>query len=185
MRCSLGSRKSELTLINVKAIVYANISTLLCFGVSDLSADWQKAQINPNSRQLVLGGKNYFAAIAIADQSVLGGKNCFAAIAIADQLVLGGQKLLRYERASSLSLRYYWVIIFPLFLANVVVYISERSSASYSKGGWTCLDSYSCSLCSCFHFASSPLSKKRIASTLCMLLKLYRDWILKWPELRL
>jgi hypothetical protein len=73
MRCSLGSRKSELTLINVKAIVYANISTLLCFGVSDLSADWQKAQINPNSRQLVLGGKNYFAAIAIADQSVLGG----------------------------------------------------------------------------------------------------------------
>jgi hypothetical protein len=91
MRCSLGSRKSELTLINVKAIVYANISTLLCFGVSDLSADWQKAQINPNSRQLVLGGKNYFAAIAIADQLVLGGKNCFAAIAIADQLVLGGK----------------------------------------------------------------------------------------------
>ena len=78
MRCSLGSRKSELTLINVKAIVYANISTLLCFGVSDLSADWQKAQINPNSRQLVLGGKNYFAAIAIADQLVLGGKNYFA-----------------------------------------------------------------------------------------------------------
>jgi hypothetical protein len=91
MRCSLGSRKSELTLINVKAIVYANISTLLCFGVSDLSADWQKAQINPNSRQLVLGGKNYFAAIAIADQSVLGGKNYFAAIAIADQSVLGGK----------------------------------------------------------------------------------------------
>ena len=73
--------------------------------------------------QLVLGGKNCFAAIAIADQSVLGGKNYFAAIAIADQSVrgvkttslrsrsqtnqFGGQKLLRCERASSLSLRYY------------------------------------------------------------------------------
>jgi hypothetical protein len=25
----------------------------LCFGVSDLSADWQKAQINPNSRKSI------------------------------------------------------------------------------------------------------------------------------------
>ena len=116
MRCSLGSRKSELTLINVKAIVYANISTLLCFGVSDLSADWQKAQINPNSRQLVLGGKNYFAAIAIADQSVLGGKNYFAAIAIADQLVLGGKNYFAtsvprrcpYATIESSSFRFSW-----------------------------------------------------------------------------
>ena len=116
MRCSLGSRKSELTLINVKAIVYANISTLLCFGVSDLSADWQKAQINPNSRQLVLGGKNYFAAIAIADQSVLGGKNYFAAIAIADQSVLGGKNYFAtsvprrcpYATIESSSFRFSW-----------------------------------------------------------------------------
>ena len=151
MRCSLGSRKSELTLINVKAIVYANISTLLCFGVSDLSADWQKAQINPNSRQLVLGGKNYFAAIAIADQSVLGGKNYFAAIAIADQSVLGGKNYFAaiaiadqlvlggknyfatsvprrcpYATIESSSFRFSW---------RTWLYICERSSASYSKGG--------------------------------------------------